>query len=155
MILKSTISRIALLFFFVNFIFSCENIENTNQERSKININSDWLYLENNTTESDDALKQKDWQPINLPHTWNALDATDLEPGYRRTGSWYKKDLEIPTIVTGQIYQLYFEGAHTKGRLAGSRCAVLALPSLSQDTSLRSDSPWRFQTDRVLRRRQT
>ena len=112
MILKSTISRIALLFFFVNFIFSCENIENTNQERSKININSDWLYLENNTTESDDALKQKDWQPINLPHTWNALDATDLEPGYRRTGSWYKKDLEIPTIVTGQIYQLYFEGVN-------------------------------------------
>ena len=105
--------KISSILFACLIIVSCGvSSEEKKQERSKININDNWLYLENNTNDIDDALKQTEWQNINLPHTWNALDATDLEPGYRRTGSWYKKELEIPTVISGQIYQLYFEGAN-------------------------------------------
>lgn len=113
MILRFAIFKFVTLCSFILLLFSCENTtENKNQERSKTNINNDWLYLENNTENLSDALDQDDWQNINLPHTWNALDATDLEPGYRRSGSWYKKKLDIPSIVSGQIYQLYFEGVN-------------------------------------------
>ena len=113
MILKPISSKLSSLFLLLFLVFSCQNAnQDSKQERSKTNINSNWLYLEDNTTAIDDALKQEGWENINLPHTWNALDATDLEPGYRRTGSWYKKDLDIPSIVSGQIYQLYFEGVN-------------------------------------------
>ena len=113
MIFKITISKFLIALSVCVFLTSCaDKASSKNQERSKTNINKDWLYLENNTLELSDALKQDAWQPIDLPHTWNALDATDLDPGYRRTGSWYKKDLEIPAIVSGQVYQLYFEGVN-------------------------------------------
>jgi len=91
-------------------ILACNSKSNQNPERSKTNINNDWLYLENNTKDINTARKQMHWNPVNLPHTWNALDATDITPGYRRSVSWYKKSLEIPQVIEGQIYNLYFEG---------------------------------------------
>jgi beta-galactosidase len=113
MIFKSTISKFLISLSICLFITACDNgTKGENEERSKTNINNDWSYLEDNTLELDAALKQESWQNINLPHTWNALDATDLETGYRRTGSWYKKDLEIASVVSGQIYQLYFESVN-------------------------------------------
>ncbi|WP_229796819.1 glycoside hydrolase family 2 protein [Algibacter mikhailovii] len=87
------------------------------QDRTKVKINDDWLYLENNTTDINDVLSQNNWEPINLPHSWNALDATDLNPGYRRSGSWYKKTLDIPNVIQGEIYQLYFEGVNIESEV--------------------------------------
>lgn len=111
--IKPTFFKLLTLCLLCVVTFSCENKTHTDtQKRSKTNINNDWLYLENNTTNLDEALQQNDWKAIHLPHTWNALDATDLEPGYRRTGSWYKKELDIASVISGQIYQLYFEGVN-------------------------------------------
>ena len=113
MIKKSVFSKIVFLFLLSAILFSCDNgNQKNNNQRTKVNINADWLYLENDTQSLNEALKNTNWKNINLPHSWNALDATDLEPGYRRTGSWYKKDLEIPSVVSGQSYQLYFEGVN-------------------------------------------
>ncbi|PQJ30579.1 beta-galactosidase [Nonlabens arenilitoris] len=95
---------------------SCDSavsgISTTTVERSKININQDWQYLEHPTLDINEALEKQDWESVNLPHTWNALDATDLNPGYRRSSSWYKKDLEIETIADNPVYELYFEGVN-------------------------------------------
>ena len=111
--LYSSISKIVVVCLIGVTAIACgDKGETKNQERSKVNINKDWTYLEHNATDYNDALKKDNWQNIDVPHTWNALDATDLNPGYRRTGSWYKKDLEIKSIVKGQIYQLYFEGVN-------------------------------------------
>ena len=112
MTLKYKLKKLVLLLLFSTFIISCDNAESNNQKRTKVNINSDWAYLENNTTDINNALGQRKWISINLPHTWNAYDATDLNPGYRRSASWYRKVLEIPKVVSGQIYQLYFEGVN-------------------------------------------
>ncbi|WP_299014619.1 glycoside hydrolase family 2 TIM barrel-domain containing protein [uncultured Polaribacter sp.] len=100
------------IFFTISLLFTCCN--NTNLEnigRTKTNINKDWQYLENNTQNIDAALAVKKWQPVDLPHSWNSLDATDIVPGYRRNGSWYKKNIDI-TINTNTIYELYFEGVN-------------------------------------------
>ncbi|WP_397300643.1 glycoside hydrolase family 2 protein [Nonlabens ulvanivorans] len=95
---------------------SCDSdmsgISTTTVERSKIIINQDWQYLEHPTIDINEALEKQDWESVNLPHTWNALDATDLNPGYRRSSSWYKKDLEIETIADNAVYELYFEGVN-------------------------------------------
>jgi len=116
--MKPTLAQLTNLFFFFAILQSfATTLQDVKQERSKVNINTDWLYLENDTQNSEDALKATQWEAINLPHTWNALDATDLQPGYRRSGSWYKKDVNIPTIVTGQTYQLYFEGVNITSKV--------------------------------------
>lgn len=80
--------------------------------RSKTNINSNWNYLENDTKYLSQIKDSKSWVGINLPHSWNSQDATDNEPGYRRSASWYKKNLVIPVIDANKVYQLYFEGSN-------------------------------------------
>jgi len=52
------------------------------------------------------------WEEVNLPHTWNALDPFDEEPGYRRGKSWYRKELFLPDALRGKQIFLYFEGVH-------------------------------------------
>lgn len=81
-------------------------------ERSKANINSDWNYLENDAKNVSEIVNAKNWVGINLPHSWNSQDATDNEPGYRRSASWYKKNLIIPIIDADKEYKLYFEGSN-------------------------------------------
>ncbi len=80
--------------------------------QTKMNINDNWLYLENHTTNLNEAEKASNWVSLNLPHTWNAEDATDLNPGYRRDASWYQKKLNIPQIDKTKVYSLYFEGSN-------------------------------------------
>lgn len=100
--------------------------ESTANVRSKTNINSDWNYLENDTQNLSELKNSNKWIALNLPHTWNSQDATDNEPGYRRSASWYKKNLVISTIDANKVYQLYFEGAnistkvYVNGKEAGS-----------------------------------
>jgi len=49
---------------------------------------------------------------VHLPHTWNAFDATDLVPGYRRNASWYIKTKTIQQYDPQKRYFLSFEGAN-------------------------------------------
>lgn len=100
------------LFLICVIMVSCNATTEKKQGRSKTNINKEWQYIENNTNSTAQALALASWQDINLPHTWNALDATDVTPGYRRSAGWYKKELNIPTVASNQIYQLYFEGVN-------------------------------------------
>ncbi|MFZ4105950.1 glycoside hydrolase family 2 protein [Flavobacterium sp.] len=81
-------------------------------ERTKTNIDSNWSYLENDTPNSNEAKKSTNWVDINLPHSWNSLDATDNDPGYRRSASWYKKNLVITNFDVNKLYKLYFEGSN-------------------------------------------
>lgn len=80
------------------------------EERVIRNINADWQYSENNTANIVD-LNANDWQPVNLPHTWNQWDAVDMTPGYRRDASWYQKELPIERYGNAR-YLLKFEGVN-------------------------------------------
>ncbi|RQW01769.1 hypothetical protein EH223_14240, partial [candidate division KSB1 bacterium] len=61
--------------------------------RQEFLLNEDWEYLEEKFSAIDDLnIPDLKWQKIDLPHTWNAFDATDNDPGYRRDASWYRKE---------------------------------------------------------------
>lgn len=110
-IIKST-PKICVLFLAIStFLISCNTPSSNTAERTKTNINKDWTYLENDTENITEALSNNNWESINLPHSWNSLDATDVIPGYRRSGSWYKKNIEV-SINANTIYELYFEGVN-------------------------------------------
>ena len=83
-----------------------------NTERTKVNINSNWSYIDNSTKSLNEVNKSTNWVSLNLPHTWNSQDATDLDPGYRRSASWYKKNINFSEIDTNKLYSLYFEGSN-------------------------------------------
>ena len=110
---------------FIFLIFIC-TISNSQNVRFQKNINDNWKYLEKNTSSYSKAIVASEWQTINLPHTWNAFDATDNLPGYRRDASWYKKTLNIAKISKKHLYKLYFEGSnittkvYVNGKLAGN-----------------------------------
>jgi beta-galactosidase len=106
-------NRLNPIFIWLILGFGAINAQNSERVlRSKVNINLDWKYLENDAKMLSETNNSKDWKGINLPHSWNSQDATDNEPGYRRSASWYKKNLAIESIDPNKIYQLYFEGAN-------------------------------------------
>lgn len=108
-IYKSANLLALFLLFAFNFFYS-QTSERV--ERTKTNINLDWNYLENPTKNINEVKKATSWTTINVPHTWNSQDATDNEPGYRRSASWYKKNLDILNIDSNKLYKLYFEGSN-------------------------------------------
>lgn len=83
--------------------------------RSIQNLNPGWAYLPQNLPLPAD-LPATGWEAVDLPHTWNQWDATDLTPGYRRDASWYRKTLDLPAR-SGERYLLRCEGANMKAEV--------------------------------------
>lgn len=112
-------------FIFIFLLFGCNSFyaqKTESANRTKTNINLGWNYFENETNNISEVKNATNWVDINLPHTWNSLDATDNVPGYRRSASWYKKNFVITSIDTTKLYKLYFEGSNitTKVYVNGS-----------------------------------
>ena len=106
-------NKLNLIFTCLLFGFCAINAQNSESlVRSKTNINSDWNYLENDAINLSEIANSRNWLSLNLPHSWNSQDATDNESGYRRSASWYKKNLVIESVDANKVYQLYFEGAN-------------------------------------------
>ncbi|WP_166963806.1 glycoside hydrolase family 2 protein [Yeosuana marina] len=108
----TSIISIVLVAVLATCVVSCKESTEKAVTRTKTNINKDWTYLENNTKEIKEAQKATNWKQIDLPYSWNGEDVVDAEPGYRRSGSWYKKELDIQEVSPAIDYQLYFEGSN-------------------------------------------
>lgn len=111
-----------IIFCVALFLLNCKQKPEEAELRTKKNINEDWSYIENPTRALADIENNLDWVNIDLPHTWNSEDPTDNMAGYRRSGSWYKKELVLKSIDPNKRYLLYFEGANitTKVYVNGS-----------------------------------
>ena len=63
---------------------------------------------------------------VSFPHTWNAVDCDDDEPGYYRGVGVYRKSVRVDDIFAGQRVTVHFEGANQEvtlnvnGKKAGS-----------------------------------
>src|SRR5690349_18275087 len=78
------------------------------QERITSTINSNWLFFKGDTTE---ITPDNNWKQVSIPHTWNAQDVMDDEPGYYRGDGWYKKTMHVPAGWKEKDVYLFFEGA--------------------------------------------
>ena len=74
-------------------------------------INEGWGYYESAVTKPGEVKKTTPTL-VNLPHSWNSIDATDSEPGYRRDASWYRKLIKLSNGGSNHRYSLYFEAAN-------------------------------------------
>lgn len=58
-----------------------------------------------------------DWHSIALPHTWNAFDVSDEEPGYWRGIGWYRKHFQVDRKYSGKRMVLEFEGVNQRAEV--------------------------------------
>lgn len=81
---------------------------NSNEQRSVVTINNGWKFKLD---------KEESFKEVNLPHTWNAEDAHDDEPGFYQGKGQYKKNINL-NLSEGQKAFLYFEGANQVASLS-------------------------------------
>lgn len=109
------------------------------QERISTTINSSWQFLKGDTTK---ASEQNKWSTIAIPHTWNAKDVFDEEPGYYRGVGWYKKTIFIPANWQDKEVYLQFDGVgqvaevYLNGKLVGKHTGGYTAFSFPINTSI-------------------
>jgi beta-galactosidase len=87
-------------------------------QRQVFSLNERWMYLEDPRADVRTLNQTKEqWQQVALPHTWNRFDVVDQTPGYRRSASWYKRELTIPSGKNDLRYVLDFEGVNLKSEV--------------------------------------
>lgn len=71
--------------------------------RAVINLNQGWKFIQKDAGLP--ASLPEDWQDINLPHTWNAVDGQD-GTGYDRGRYWYAREFQTPKqpLPGGRVY---------------------------------------------------
>jgi beta-galactosidase len=91
-------------------------------------LNQGWWFQRADVTGAEaTAFDDRAWTPLDLPHTWNALDGQDgpATPYYRGIG-WYRKHFNVPSELQGQRLYLQFDGSNlltdvfVNGKAAGS-----------------------------------
>ena len=66
--------------------------------RNIINLNEGWKFFKENVKLPETL--PENWQDVDLPHTWNAVDGHDGNGSYDRGCYWYAKTFETPRGVT-------------------------------------------------------
>ncbi len=79
--------------------------------RAKLSLNDGWVFYKGKAAEAgsvgfDDAA----FDPVTLPHTWNADDGADGGNNYYQGDGWYRLHLPYREAFTGRRVYLYFEG---------------------------------------------
>ncbi|PJJ58691.1 glycoside hydrolase family 2 TIM barrel-domain containing protein [Hymenobacter chitinivorans] len=118
------------------------------QQRITQSINSNWLFRKD-AAESTAAsvAAATGWEKVSLPHTWNAADVLDDEPGYYRGTGWYRKTLQVPAEWQQKRVYLYFEGAnqeaevYVNGQLAGRHAGGYTAFSFPVSQFIKFDGP--------------
>ena len=81
----------------------------------KFNWNGSWLFTKDAAlvNENHAALNTADWEAINLPHTWNAVDGQDGGNDYYRGTCYYTKKLALSDCQGSEQIYIEFEGANS------------------------------------------
>ena len=82
--------------------------------RNIINFNKAWAFSK---TSEIPAVMPKDWEQVDLPHTWNAIDGQDGGNDYFRGTACYVKELCKEELPKADRYYLEFRGANASAVL--------------------------------------
>ena len=83
--------------------------------RTVLNLNAQWAF-----TKMAETVPEKlpvDWEQVNLPHTWNAIDGQDGGNDYYRGTCYYAKNLSKVDLPEADRYYLEFRGANASADL--------------------------------------
>ena len=83
--------------------------------RTVLNFNAKWAFTKQ-CTEVPAALPM-DWNWVNLPHRWNAIDGMDGGNDYFRGKGWYAKSMYKMDMPEADQYYLEFRGANSSADL--------------------------------------
>lgn len=101
--MKSTIDKWSILGFTVVlslfFVYPHEGY----CQRAELDLNNDWFFKKKT---------DRQWQSINLPHTYNADDPFDDEPGYYRGQASYRKIIRTDDLNPDQKHFLQFDAVN-------------------------------------------
>jgi beta-galactosidase len=92
----------------------------------EVQISGAWTFVKDPNNREVLPNEMAEWQPVSLPHTWNAQDPFNDVPGYYRGAGWYKTSIEIQPAWIGKELYLQFDGANQEtevfvnGKKAGS-----------------------------------
>src|SRR5262245_46261128 len=103
----------SLLLISVAAFSAFSQVTKADSARAKISINSGWRFFKGDIAAASHLkLNDKKWQTVSLPHTSNASDPFDDEPGYYRGSGWYRRELRLTAALKAKRLFLFFEGAN-------------------------------------------
>ena len=83
-------------------------------QHEKESINESWKFVTEDISGAEKTdFNDLSWQTVNIPHTWNAVDAYTVKQYHRGIG-WYRKDLNLtPQYIDRKMY-ISFEAVFVK-----------------------------------------
>ncbi|MBO9204043.1 MULTISPECIES: malectin domain-containing carbohydrate-binding protein [Niastella] len=98
-------------------LFSVLCVLQASGQRRDVLLNSNWLSIANDTNQhafdgfENPAYKTTGWQPVNVPHNWDAYEGyRRLLHGNRHGYAWYSRTFTVAQKEKGKRYFLWFEG---------------------------------------------
>jgi beta-galactosidase/beta-glucuronidase len=92
------------------------NVSGYGVERIKTDIGESWRFkldiLDNAPASA--SYVDGSWEAVNIPHTWNATDASDGGSNYKKTVGWYRKTIAWRAEYAGKRLYLEFLGANSQ-----------------------------------------
>ncbi|MBQ7038185.1 MAG: glycoside hydrolase family 2 protein [Clostridia bacterium] len=79
--------------------------------RSIVNFNAGWAFSKEATAVP--AALPTDWEILDLPHSWNAVDGQDGGNDYHRGTCYYAKTIAVSDLPTADRYYLEIRGANS------------------------------------------
>lgn len=79
--------------------------------RQIVNLNAKWAFTKQ--AHEVPAALPLDWNFVNLPHTWNAIDGQDGGNDYYRGVTYYAKNISKMELPEAQRYYLELQGANS------------------------------------------
>lgn len=81
-------------------------------QRVKQTINDGWLFALYDGDASAKEFNASDWETVSIPHSWNAKDSDDEVKGFYRGKGWYRKLVNVESLVDNQKVFITFEAAN-------------------------------------------
>ncbi|MBQ7896413.1 MAG: glycoside hydrolase family 2 protein, partial [Oscillospiraceae bacterium] len=79
--------------------------------RTVFNFNANWVFSK--LAETVPAALPSDWESVNLPHCWNAVDGQDGGNDYHRGTCYYAKSFNKSELPEAECYYLEINGANS------------------------------------------
>ncbi len=81
--------------------------------RKVININNKWKFTQQSEIKAiDKDYNDEDWEVVNVPHTWNAIDGANGFD-YYKGACWYRKEFTIESSAQGNKMFIEFNGSNS------------------------------------------